>query len=185
MLWCAFIQINWQAASHLVWERLPYWLQHTDQLYWLDAYRSRLQWSLLMCYGVFLSSQLAGVSLVNWSFCQISCTGCYSHFYLAFLTLAAFSDKVMNLWNPKCIDIRNSIPDNLGPWCCFFDPYESVKWVVFVWPASQSADCLHGKNIDIGHTMQTYLPNLFILVLLVGTIDFSHVVPFSGILALA
>ena len=44
---------------------------------------------------------------------------------------------------------------------------------------------LCGKNFGIGHCAQPFQPNSFILTMLVGTIEFYHVVPLSLTLAFA
>ena len=62
-----------------------------------------------------------------------------------------------------------------------FDPYESygsMEWVMFVGLASQSA-FLHGKNFNIGYYTQTTQQKFFIPAMLIGTIDFYHLMPLS------
>ena len=39
---------------------------------------------------------------------------------------------------------------------------------------------LHGKNFDTGHCTQTVQLTFFISVMLIGTIDFYHFIPFLG-----
>ena len=41
---------------------------------------------------------------------------------------------------------------------------------------SQSAR-LHGKNVNIGHCMQTFQPNFVDTCHVIGTIDFYHFIP--------
>ena len=49
---------------------------------------------------------------------------------------------------------------------------------MFVWPAVQLVICL-GKHLNIGHYLQTVLPNVFMPAMLRGTIDFYDFVPLS------
>ena len=44
---------------------------------------------------------------------------------------------------------------------------------------------LHGKDFSVGHYMQAFQPNFFMHAMLVGTISFYHLIPFSLILTLS
>ena len=63
---------------------------------------------------------------------------------------------------------------------CAFNPYECHMGLcsescLSGWLAGLSV--LYGKNCDIGHYMKTVQPNLFIVSMLIGTIDFCHLIP--------
>ena len=50
---------------------------------------------------------------------------------------------------------------------------------------SQQPAHLCGRNLSVGHYVQTLQLNLFISAMLLGTVDFSHFIPLSLILILA